>query len=534
MIRMISASETVVMLSDEDEVAFLDIREIVSFGTGHPLLATHLPLSRMELAISKRVPRRTTRIVLTDGGDATAALAAERLERLGYSNLAVLEGGAPAWVASGFKLFSEIEVPTKGFGAFARRFGQPTFITPSELNRALRSDEDWVVLDSRPPIEYRKSNIPGSIDAPGADVLRCFDDLVPAPTTRVVVNCMSATRGILGGLSLKAAGVPNEVYVLHHGTLGWLLDGFKLETNASRFPEIPSRAALETATSRAARIAADAGLQQIDSRALARWRADEHRTTYVFDVRSEAEYEAGHLMGARNAPYGTIVMSPDQFFATLKARIVLMDDDTVRATVTALWLAQMGWGEVAILVNGLREGELETGAESEALTRLDCPSVPMVSVRELAALQQQRLVRVIDVGSSEDYVEGHIPEAIWCSRVALDGFLRHEAHDGPTVLTSADGALAQWAASDLDASLAQSVSCVAGGNAAWREAGFTLTSGVERFASPRDDHWLASSERPGDTRQNVLDYLAWEEALLDEIEAGGESPYRNLIWPSRR
>jgi hypothetical protein len=68
------------------------------------------------------------------------------------------------------KLFPEIEVPTKGFGAFARRFGRPTFITAQELDRALRSDEDWIVLDSRPPAEYRKGNIPGSIDAPGADL----------------------------------------------------------------------------------------------------------------------------------------------------------------------------------------------------------------------------------------------------------------------------------------------------------------------------------------------------------------------------
>jgi hypothetical protein len=79
-------------------------------------------------------------------------------------------------------------------------------------------------------------------------------------------------------------------------------------------------------------------------------------------------------------------------------------------------------------------------------------------------------------------------------------------------------------------SIAHSVSVLAGGNTAWREAGFTLSSGAEHFASPRDDHWLASSERPGDTRQNVLDYLAWEETLLDDIEQGGASPYHNLIW----
>jgi rhodanese-related sulfurtransferase len=463
MLRYISASEAVMMLADEDEVAFLDIREMVPFGTGHPLLATNLPLSRMELSISKLVPRRTTRIVLTDGGDATAVLAAERLERLGYANLAILAGGALAWAQAGLKLFPEIEVPTKGFGAFARRFGRPTFITPSELDRALRSDEDWIVLDSRPPAEYRKGNIPGSIDAPGADVVRCFDDLVPDPSTKVVVNCMSATRGILGGLSLRAAGVPNDVYVLHHGTRGWLLDGFALETNANRFPGPISTAALAKATSRATRIAEDAGLLRIDATTLDRWRADEHRTTYVFDVRSETEYEAAHLAGARNAPHGTIVMSPDQFFATLKARLVLMDDDTVRATVTALWLAQMGWGEVAILVDGLRDGELETGPESVTLSGLALTPIPELSARELEAMQQESPVRIIDVGQSEAYVRGHIPGAVWCSRVALDRLLREEAHDGPTVLTSEEGVLARLAATDLDMSIAPSVSVLAGG-----------------------------------------------------------------------
>ena len=134
MARFISASETVAMLADSQEIAFLDSREIAPFGAGQPLLATNLPLSRMELSIQKLVPRRTTRMVLTDGGDATAALAAERLERLGYSNIAVLEGGIPAWAAASFKLFPELEVPTKGFGAFARRFGRPTFITPRELD----------------------------------------------------------------------------------------------------------------------------------------------------------------------------------------------------------------------------------------------------------------------------------------------------------------------------------------------------------------------------------------------------------------
>ncbi|MCG8544206.1 MAG: thiosulfate sulfurtransferase, partial [Alphaproteobacteria bacterium] len=190
MTKRLSASDVGTMFDDAGELAFIDVREIMPFGTGHPLLATNLPLSRLEQHVRDLVPRQATRVVLTDGGEGLAERAAERLQALGYTNVSVLDGGAPAWKAAGEALVAEIEVPTKGFGGFAEHLGHPNFITPKELAQALDSDEDWIVLDSRPPAEYRKGNIPGSIDAPGADVLRWFQDLVPDPETKVVVNCM--------------------------------------------------------------------------------------------------------------------------------------------------------------------------------------------------------------------------------------------------------------------------------------------------------------------------------------------------------
>jgi rhodanese-related sulfurtransferase len=530
MTRFVSASEVSAMLADRREIAFLDMREIVPFGSGHPLLATNLPLSRMEPSIGRLVPRNTTRIVLTDGGGGHAALATERLGPMGYTDVAVVDGGAAAWAAAGEALFPEIEVPAKGFGAFAERFGRPEFISPPALDRALRSGEDWIVLDSRPRAEYRNGNIPGSIDAPGADVVRCFDDLVPSASTKVVVNCMSATRGILGGLSLMAAGVPNDVYVLHHGTRGWLLDGYALETDASRFPGPPSSAAIDSARVRVARIAERAGLRCIDRKTLERWRGEADRTTYLFDVRTTEEYAAGHLDGSRNAPEGTIVMNSGHYFATLNARIVLVDDDTVRATVTALWLSQMGWGEVAVLVDGLEGGSLETGPEPTRDIGLDLAPIRELAAREVETLCVEQPVRIIDVGASDSYVDGHVPAAVWCSRVALGALLGGEAHDGPTVLTSEDGVLARLAANDLDEASLKDVSILAGGNGAWRAAGLALSTGAARLVSPRDDHWLRASERPGETRRNVIDYLEWEVTLLDDIERGGNVPYRNLIW----
>lgn len=499
MTKRLSPNDAAKSLETGDEIALLDVREIMRFGRGHPLRATNLPLSRLELSVADVVPRRTTPVLLMDGGDGRADLAAARLARFGYTDVSIIEGGAPGWDAAGEPLFPEIEVPTKGFGAFARINGKPNFISPNELKAALDSDEDWIVLDSRPKPEYQAGNIPGSIDAPGADVLRWFDDLVPDPQTKVCVNCMSATRGILGGLSLVAAGVPNEVRVLHHGTRGWLLDGHELERGAARFPGPVSPEAQAAARERADAIARRAGLPRIDRTTLEAWRADETRTTYLFDVRTPDEFEAGHLPGARNAPEGSLIMSPDRYFGTLNARIVLADDDTVRATVTALWLAQMGWGEIAVYSGSLDDGDL---SKTTADNTPPLPQASVITPEELRAALDAGDVTVIDVGHSQEFVEAHIGDAAWCLRPDLADNL---PPDGRTVvLTSRDGVLAHYAADDIQRALDRDLQVLGGGVDAWRAAGLPVAAGEENMLSSRDDFFLASSERPGDQRRNVV------------------------------
>ncbi|HXJ78284.1 MAG TPA: rhodanese-like domain-containing protein [Candidatus Methylomirabilis sp.] len=522
-----TAAEVAVMLEDGREIAFLDVREIVPFGAGHPLFATHLPLGHIENEIAGLVPRLDTRVIVTDGGEGLSTVAARRLAQFGYENVATLAGGAPAWAAAGLGLFPEIEVPPKGFGDFVARHARPKFVTPRELERALASGEDWVLIDSRPRREYQAGNIPGSIDAPAGQMLRCFDDLVPRPTTKVVVNCMSRTRGILGAASLVAAGVPNEVYALRNGTRGWLLEGLTLERGAARFAATPTPLARERARERARALARQAGLRSIDRATLARWRDDTTRTTYVFDVRDRSEYETGHIAGARNAPEGALIMSPDHYIGTQNARCVITDDDTVRATIAGLWLLQMGRSTPYVLDDaGLEESLTETGPEPRRVLGLDRAPRSTITPAALAALIRQAGPLIIDVGDSTDYVRSHVPGARWCLRPAL----ARVASGSPLVLTSADGVMAGLAAHDL-AELGQEDALVLeGGTAAWCEAGLPTESGPTHLLSPRDDLWLASSERSGDQRANVTAYLEWETSLLDAIEQSGFVPFRNLLW----
>ena len=88
----------------------------------------------------------------------------------------------------------------------------------------------------------------------------------------------------------------------------------------------------------------------LDKAALDVWHAEaESRTLYMLDVRTPQEYEAGHVPGSLPAPGGQLVQETDRYMAAWGARVVLLDDNGVRATMTASWLRQMGWRDMAIM-----------------------------------------------------------------------------------------------------------------------------------------------------------------------------------------
>src|SRR3954462_10137962 len=100
-------------LLGDNELALLDAREQDVHYRGHPFFACSAPLSRLELMIDDLVPRRSVPVVLLDGGDeGLAERAAARLRELGYTDVALLEGGCAAWRAAGGELFSGVNVPS--------------------------------------------------------------------------------------------------------------------------------------------------------------------------------------------------------------------------------------------------------------------------------------------------------------------------------------------------------------------------------------------------------------------------------------
>jgi rhodanese-related sulfurtransferase len=506
------------MLGDGAELALIDVREELIFSRSHLLWARNVPLSRFELRFATLVPRKTTRIVLVDDNDGLSARAAEILVHAGYSDIALLDGGTAAWAAAGFELFSGVHVPSKAFGEFIEHASGTPSVSAEELDALMRAKTNMVVLDSRPYDEYSRISIPTGINVPGAELVLRVHDIAPSPGTLVVVNCAGRTRSIIGAQSLINAGVPNKVVALRNGTMGWHLAGLKVDKGKDNRAPAVSGAALAWAKAKVAEVARKFNIERIDQAALTRWRADTDRTTYLFDVRDPAEYAAGHFPGAISAPGGQLVQATDLYAGTLGARIVLSDDNEVRAVMTASWLKQMGWKQVAVL--------------PEAGTDTVTPEAVLGAPPADAAIDASKVleiddVSVIDLSASPNYRRGHIPGAWFAIRARLALAFPKIPLNSTVVLTSEDGVLAGLAIEEARALTTKPVHWLRGGNAAWAAVGFPLATDA-KYADEPLDVWLKPYERAGDPKDAMNEYLSWEIDLLDRIKRDGTTHFSAL------
>ena len=312
------------MISDGNEFAILDPREEGVFGKAHLLQAVNVPLSRLELTVVRLVPRKSTRIVLTDGGDGMSERAALKLKELGYTSIAILDGGYPKWQAAGNEIFSGMSVPGKAFGEWiAVTYDTPT-ITPEEVHKKISAGADVLILDSRPANEYLNMNIPGSTNCPVSELVYRLPELPVKPETFIVVNCAGRTRSLIGNQTLINAGVKNKVAALRGGTMAWQMAGFDLEHGSTRHAPEPWGKNLEKSLQTAQKVADRFQVKTIDSKTLDSFKAESAtRTLYIIDVRTPDEFRAGHRPDSEYGWGVQIVQGMDKYAATRNARLYL-------------------------------------------------------------------------------------------------------------------------------------------------------------------------------------------------------------------
>ncbi len=79
----------------------VDTREDSEFAAGHAAGAVHIGKGVIERDIESKVPDKSTPLVLYCGGGFRSALAADALQKMGYTDVVSLDGGWRAWNQAG-------------------------------------------------------------------------------------------------------------------------------------------------------------------------------------------------------------------------------------------------------------------------------------------------------------------------------------------------------------------------------------------------------------------------------------------------
>jgi phage shock protein E len=82
----------------------IDVREAEEFANEHATGAMHLSKGVLEMKIEKAAPELAQPIVCYCGGGNRSALAADSLQRMGYTNVASMEGGFKSWKDRGLSI----------------------------------------------------------------------------------------------------------------------------------------------------------------------------------------------------------------------------------------------------------------------------------------------------------------------------------------------------------------------------------------------------------------------------------------------
>ena len=99
--------ETKKRMDAGERIILVDTREDAEWARGHIPGAVHLSKGIIERDIEKTVPDKEAQIVLYCGGGFRSAIAAENLQKMGYSNVISMDGGWRGWTEAGFPIIRD-------------------------------------------------------------------------------------------------------------------------------------------------------------------------------------------------------------------------------------------------------------------------------------------------------------------------------------------------------------------------------------------------------------------------------------------
>lgn len=94
-VREVSVDETLERV--KHGAVLIDVREDNEFAAGHAAGSRHMGRGVIERDIVQSIPDKATELILYCGGGYRSALAADNLQKMGYTNVWSMAGGWSAW-----------------------------------------------------------------------------------------------------------------------------------------------------------------------------------------------------------------------------------------------------------------------------------------------------------------------------------------------------------------------------------------------------------------------------------------------------
>lgn len=103
-IREVTVDDVKKKLDQGEKFQLVDVREESEFAKDHLPGAIHLGKGVIERDVETKVPGLNTPLVLYCGGGFRSALAADNLQKMGYTNVLSMDGGIRDWRDKGLPL----------------------------------------------------------------------------------------------------------------------------------------------------------------------------------------------------------------------------------------------------------------------------------------------------------------------------------------------------------------------------------------------------------------------------------------------
>jgi rhodanese-related sulfurtransferase len=101
-VREIGVDDAKTLLESKQSLLLVDVREDNEWEAGHLPGAVHIGRGVLEKGIEQHAPNEKTPIVVYCHSGARSALAAQTLQKMGYTNVSSMAGGIAAWQVKGF------------------------------------------------------------------------------------------------------------------------------------------------------------------------------------------------------------------------------------------------------------------------------------------------------------------------------------------------------------------------------------------------------------------------------------------------